>query len=509
MTGRYSGVSPGGPLLSLGERLDVGGGAGRQALEVVAALQGGDDAAAATPARDLQHAAGHGGEMLRLQVLAGQGVAAVRVEAGGDQDELRLEGVERGEEPGLERAHPDGGRSVGGDGDVEDVAHPAFGRGARAGVERPLMDGAEEDVGLGFEGGLSAVAVVDVEIDDADAPGPRGLGGANAYGHAGEEAEAHGLFGFGVVAGRTHCAEGAVGLAGEDGADGLDGGPGGQPRGAQAAGGHGRVGVELAAALRRFTRDDSVDVALRMDAEEVGVGHLLGGAAVYSEAVQGLEHGGQARGTLRVSVAVVVGQHVGVGEEEDAHGRLCYPAAMLQGHRIRRAGFADAEALAALGRATFVETFVEGFGVPYPPEDLSAFMAHSYSASFNAARLADPEQAVWAVEADGRLIAYAAAGPAKLLHPELSSTDGELYALYVRREAQGYGLGRALLELALEWLEAGGPRRLWLSVWSGNDKAQRLYARYGFTKAGEYAFPVGRWRDHEFIFRRDPAMLAT
>ena len=74
----------------------------------------------------------------------------------------------------------------------------------------------------------------------------------------------------------------------------------------------------------------------------------------------------------------------------------------------------------------------------------------------------------------------------------------------MRREAQGFGLGRILLELTLEWLEASGPRTLWLSVWSGNVRAQRLYEAYGFRKAGEYAFPVGRWRDHEFIFRRVP-----
>jgi ribosomal protein S18 acetylase RimI-like enzyme len=47
----------------------------------------------------------------------------------------------------------------------------------------------------------------------------------------------------------------------------------------------------------------------------------------------------------------------------------------------------------------------------------------------------------------------------------------------------------------------------WLGVWSGNLKAQRLYAAYGFERVGGYAFPVGRWRDDEFIMRR-PAPAA-
>jgi diamine N-acetyltransferase len=171
-------------------------------------------------------------------------------------------------------------------------------------------------------------------------------------------------------------------------------------------------------------------------------------------------------------------------------------------YSIRRAGPEDAETLAELGRATFLETFVEGFGIPYPPQDLEAFMAHSYSAGYNAPRLVDPEQAVWFGEADGRPVAYAGAGPAKLPHPDIRPGDGELQALYVAREAQGSGLGRALMETALEWLERDGPRTLWIGVWSENFRAQRFYARYGFEKAGEYDFSVGRWRDREFILRR-------
>ena len=43
---------------------------------------------------------------------------------------------------------------------------------------------------------------------------------------------------------------------------------------------------------------------------------------------------------------------------------------------------------------------------------------------------------------------------------------------------------------------------LWIGVWSGNAKAQRLYAAHGFEKVGEYDYPVGAWRDREFILRR-------
>jgi ribosomal protein S18 acetylase RimI-like enzyme len=179
---------------------------------------------------------------------------------------------------------------------------------------------------------------------------------------------------------------------------------------------------------------------------------------------------------------------------------------MTADHRIRRAGPEDASALANLGRDTFLETFVEGFAIPYPPEDLAAYMTDNYTGEYDRRRLQDSAQAVWvAQDASGRALAYAAAGPAGLPHPEIQPGDGELKTLYVRREAQGLGLGPALLDAALAWLERDGPRTLWIGVWSGNERAQRLYARYGFEKAGEYDFPVGRWLDREWILRRRPS----
>lgn len=169
---------------------------------------------------------------------------------------------------------------------------------------------------------------------------------------------------------------------------------------------------------------------------------------------------------------------------------------------IRPAAPSDATVLAELGRRTFVETFVEGFKVGYPDEDLQPFLEQAYSAESFARKIADPDLAVWIAQDASGPLAYATAGPNTLPHPDAQAADGELQRLYVAQEAQGLGLGRRLLETALEWLQARHPGPLWIGVWSGNDKAQRLYARYGFEKAGEYEFPVGRVRDREFILRR-------
>jgi len=169
---------------------------------------------------------------------------------------------------------------------------------------------------------------------------------------------------------------------------------------------------------------------------------------------------------------------------------------------IRRAVPADAATLSALAVETFFETFVDGFGIPYPQADRDAYVAEKLAPAVFAARIADPAFGLWVAEHEGRPVGFAVAGPNGLPHADAAEGDLELKQLYLIRAAQGLGLGGQLFEAALAWMEARGPTAIWIGVWSGNAKAQRLYAAVGFEKAGEYQFAVGSWLDDEFILRR-------
>ena len=168
---------------------------------------------------------------------------------------------------------------------------------------------------------------------------------------------------------------------------------------------------------------------------------------------------------------------------------------------IRSATADDAATLAELGRVTFIDAF----GHLYTPADLLAFIDDSHSVEAYARALANPDYALWLAECDGVAVGYAQAGPCGLPHDEVKPGDGELKRLYLQRSAQNSGVGLALLDAALAWLERDGPLTLWISVWSENYGAQRFYGRHGFVHVGEYAFIVGEQRDREFIWRRKPA----
>jgi ribosomal protein S18 acetylase RimI-like enzyme len=165
---------------------------------------------------------------------------------------------------------------------------------------------------------------------------------------------------------------------------------------------------------------------------------------------------------------------------------------------IRRAVPGEAARIAAIGAQTFAETFAH----LYPPGDLAAFLAEAHGVAQAQADLADPAKALWLVEDGGEAIGYALAGPCKLPHSEVTDACGEIQRIYLKAGHQGGGIGARLFAEAMAWLERGGPRRIWLGVWSENHGAQRFYARHGFAVVGTYEFVVGATRDHELIMRR-------
>jgi ribosomal protein S18 acetylase RimI-like enzyme len=65
-------------------------------------------------------------------------------------------------------------------------------------------------------------------------------------------------------------------------------------------------------------------------------------------------------------------------------------------------------------------------------------------------------------------------------HTMVQERRGHVETLVVARERRRRGCGRALMAAATDWSRARGATQLLLTVWAGNDEAERFYAALGY-----------------------------
>lgn len=154
--------------------------------------------------------------------------------------------------------------------------------------------------------------------------------------------------------------------------------------------------------------------------------------------------------------------------------------------QIRRATLDDAEALAMVGAATFLESYA----LVLRGADIVTHCAKAHAPSVYAGWIAEPACAVWVVEAgNGVVVGYAVLTPPDL--PGSLPDDLELRRIYVLAPFKGGGAGRRLVAAAADEARERGATRLTLGMYGGNHAALAFYTRMGFGQIGTRTFVVG------------------
>jgi ribosomal protein S18 acetylase RimI-like enzyme len=83
-------------------------------------------------------------------------------------------------------------------------------------------------------------------------------------------------------------------------------------------------------------------------------------------------------------------------------------------------------------------------------------------------------------EVNGRIVGFSRCEGNKL---KRSSHKVE-FGVCVLKEYWGYGIGRNFLEESIQWADSNGIKKITLNVLETNDKAIKLYKKYGFEVEG-------------------------
>lgn len=159
---------------------------------------------------------------------------------------------------------------------------------------------------------------------------------------------------------------------------------------------------------------------------------------------------------------------------------------MVSAWAIRRADAADADLLALIGTASFLETFAD----VHTGAEIVEHCGLHHSADAYRALLAKGADA-WLIEtgATKAPIGYALLTDVDL--PGAEPGDLELKRIYMLSRLHGTGAAAELMRLLMERARERGARRLLLDVFSKNDRAIAFYRKFGFAKIADVRFFVG------------------
>ena len=171
------------------------------------------------------------------------------------------------------------------------------------------------------------------------------------------------------------------------------------------------------------------------------------------------------------------------------------------GVRIRRCELADLDALRRIAFRTFDDTFRRLNDTASFNEYLDA----SFSRAQLEAELKNPNSTFFFLYSDDVLAGYMKINLGDAQTDVKDPAALEIERMYVTRDFQGLGLGRALIDKALETARAAKKKTVWLGVWEKNENAIAFYKKMGFSKAGTHDFYIGKKRQADFIMRRNTA----
>jgi ribosomal protein S18 acetylase RimI-like enzyme len=173
---------------------------------------------------------------------------------------------------------------------------------------------------------------------------------------------------------------------------------------------------------------------------------------------------------------------------------VSFAEATISDFTIRPATGADRNALGQLG-ALLMQT--------HYTFDPARFLAPGDDAEegyawFLDSQLREEDALVLVAERDGRVAGYVYAALEPLSWKELRGPAGFIHDLVVDGTTRGQGLGRALLEAAIEWLKKRGAPRVVLWTAAQNSRAQNIFTAAGFrTTMVEMVVELERTKNEE------------
>ncbi|SFC23395.1 Ribosomal protein S18 acetylase RimI [Alkalibacterium subtropicum] len=159
-------------------------------------------------------------------------------------------------------------------------------------------------------------------------------------------------------------------------------------------------------------------------------------------------------------------------------------------------------------KAISEKTFVETFGPDNTAEDIENYLMENINTKQVRQELANPASLFYAVELEGNVAAYMKLNLEDAQTEQGYSNSLEIQRLYVLKKYKKQGIGRKLMDKAIEEAENRQMDFVWLGVWEKNTEAIHFYEKSGFVAFDKHVFKLGDDEQTDYLMKYDVDHLA-
>ncbi|QVY62123.1 GNAT family N-acetyltransferase [Cytobacillus gottheilii] len=138
-----------------------------------------------------------------------------------------------------------------------------------------------------------------------------------------------------------------------------------------------------------------------------------------------------------------------------------------------------------------VETFTETFKHHNSAEHLNAYLEKAYNLNKLEQELANPSSQFFFVYIYQEVAGYLKINTGDAQSEVMGDDSLEVERIYVKKKFQKHGLGKNLMNKAVEVAKEQKKEKIWLGVWEENENAIEFYKKKGFFQTGAHSFYMG------------------
>jgi len=165
---------------------------------------------------------------------------------------------------------------------------------------------------------------------------------------------------------------------------------------------------------------------------------------------------------------------------------------------IKKCTQKELQELQGISITTFTETFQE----QNSPEHLQAYLEKAYDLKQLKREVAHPSSQFFFVSINEEVAGYLKVNTDDAQTEAMGSEALEVERIYIKKAFQKYGLGKLLMDKAVEIAREQQKKSIWLGVWEANENAIAFYQKKGFVQTGSHSFFMGEDEQIDLIMVR-------